>query len=35
MCILYFHARAGYLQHHETLLQQISYHSGSEHVPED
>jgi hypothetical protein len=26
MCILRFHARAGYLHHHETLLKEIKAH---------
>ena len=30
MCILCFHARAGYLQHYETLLKELEAH-----VPED
>ena len=35
MCILRFHARAGYLQQYETLLKEINAHPGSEEVPED
>ncbi len=30
MCILRFHARAGYLQTYETLLKQLSSHQGSD-----
>jgi hypothetical protein len=30
MCILRFHARAGYLQTYETLLKELSSHHGSE-----
>ena len=30
MCILCFHARAGYLQHYEALLKELE-----DHVPED
>ena len=30
MCVLRFHARAGYLQHYETLLKELEAH-----VPED
>ena len=26
MCILRFHARAGYLQHYETLLKEVELH---------
>ena len=35
MCIIRFHARAGYLQHYETLLKEINSHAGSEEVPPD
>ena len=35
MCIIRFHARAGYLQHYETLLKEIKSHPGSENVPPD
>ena len=35
MCIIRFHARAGYLQHYETLLKEINSHPGSEEVPAD
>ena len=35
MCIIRFHARAGYLQHYETLLKEINSHPGSEEVPPD
>ena len=35
LCILRFHARAGYLQTYETLLNQINAHHGSEQVPPD
>jgi hypothetical protein len=35
MCILRFHARAGYLQSYETLLKEINEHPGSELVEED
>ena len=30
MCILRFHARAGYLQTYETLLKEINNHPGSD-----
>jgi hypothetical protein len=33
LCILRFHARAGYLQTYETLLKEINAHPGSEEVP--
>jgi hypothetical protein len=33
MCILRFHARAGYLQTYETLLKEINMHPGSASVP--
>ena len=33
MCIIRFHARAGYLQHYETLLKEINSHPGSDEVP--
>ncbi len=35
MCILCFHARAGYLQTYETLLKEINEHPGSAPVEED
>jgi hypothetical protein len=35
MCILCFHARAGYLQTDETLLKEINEHPGSAPVEED
>ena len=35
MCILRFHARAGYLQHYETLLKELSGHPASDPVPPD
>ena len=35
MCIIRFHARAGYLQTYETLLKEINSHPGSEEVPQD
>jgi len=35
MCILRFHARAGYLQTYETLLKEINAHPGSDEVPAD
>jgi hypothetical protein len=35
MCILCFHARAGYLQHYETLLKELNAHPGSDPVPPD
>ena len=35
LCILRFHARAGYLQTYETLLKEINAHPGSEEVPPD
>ena len=35
MCIIRFHARAGYLQQYETLLKEINSHPGSEEVPQD
>ena len=35
MCIIRFHARAGYLQTYETLLKEINSHPGSEEVPPD
>ena len=34
MCILRFHARAGYLQHYETLLKEIDLHPTSD-APQD
>ena len=38
MCILRVHARAGYLQHYETLLKEledVSYADGSQAEPQD
>ncbi len=35
MCILQFHARAGYLQTYENLLKEINLHPGSVAVPDD
>lgn len=35
MCILLFHARAGYLQHYETLLKELNEHPASDPVPPD
>ncbi len=35
MCILRFHARAGYLQTYETLLKEINDHPGSAPVADD
>ena len=35
MCILCFHARAGYLQHYETLLKELNTHPASDPVPPD
>ena len=35
MCILRFHARAGYLQTYETLLKEINMHPGSAPVDDD
>ena len=35
MCILRFHARAGYLQTYETLLNEINMHPGSAPVDDD
>ena len=35
MCILRFHARAGYLQTYETLLNGINMHPGSAQVDDD
>ena len=35
MCILRFHARAGYLQHYETLLKELNGHPVSDPVPPD
>ncbi len=35
MCILRFHARAGYLQHYETLLKEIHAHPATDPVPPD
>ena len=35
MCILLVHARAGYLQHYETLLKELNAHPASDPVPPD
>jgi hypothetical protein len=35
MCIIRFHARAGYLQQYEILLKEINSHPGSEEVRPD
>ena len=35
MCILRFHAQAGYLQTYETLLNEINMHPGSALVDDD
>ncbi len=35
MCILRFHAEAGYLQTYEKLLKEINLHPGSVAVPDD
>ena len=35
MCILRFHARAGYLQHYETLLKELNTHPATDPVPPD
>ena len=35
MCILRFHARAGYLQHYKTLLKELNAHPASDPVPPD
>ena len=35
MCILCFHARAGYLQHYETLLKELNVHPATDPVPPD
>ena len=35
MCILRFHARAGYLQTYETLLNEINMHPGSAALVDD
>jgi hypothetical protein len=35
MCILRFHASAGYLQHYETLLKELNVHPASDAVPPD
>ncbi len=35
MCILRFHARAGYLQHYETLLKEIQLHPTSDAPQEE
>jgi hypothetical protein len=35
MCILCFHARAGYLQHYETLLKELNTHPATDPVPPD
>ncbi len=33
MCILLFHARAGYLQHYEPLLKELNAHPATDPVP--
>ena len=35
MCILRFHARAGYLQHYETLLKEIDLHPTSDALQDE
>jgi hypothetical protein len=35
LCIIRFHARAGYPQTYETLLKEINAHPTSEEVPPD
>ena len=35
MRIIRFHARAGYLQHYESLLKEINSHPGSEEITHD
>jgi hypothetical protein len=35
MCVLCFHASAGYLQHYETLLKELNAHPASDAVPPD
>jgi hypothetical protein len=35
MCILCFHARAGFLQHYEILLKELNEHPASDSVPAD
>ena len=35
MRILRFHARAGYLQHYETLLEELNAHPATDPVPPD
>ena len=35
VCILRFHARAGYLQHYETLLKELNTHPATDPVPPD
>ena len=35
MCILRFHARAGYLHHYETLLKELNVHPRTDSVPPD
>ncbi len=35
MCILRFHARAGYLQHYETLLKDLNAHPATDSIPPD
>ena len=35
MCILRFHARAGYLQHYEALLKELNAHPATDPVPPD
>lgn len=35
MCILRFHARAGYLQHYQTLLKELNSHLPDDAGPQD
>jgi hypothetical protein len=35
MCILHFHASAGYLQHYETLLKELNAHPAIDPLPPD
>jgi hypothetical protein len=35
MCILRYHAQAGYVQTYETLLKEINSHTGSDEVQAD
>jgi hypothetical protein len=35
MCILPFHARAGYLEHYETLIKELNLHPATDPVPLD